>query len=145
MTVLEHLRDILADSIERPLSDIGIVLTTDRTGYTVAHYSGRKNDFDRSVTVVRDKWWNKNRGRFTVFLIVQPSGGDPDDPDPVHAEMPLADLMGHKTSDWKIWATDDKSSFVDQLENGMLEHGIPWLDRVSNPEGFAQWQEEEGY
>ena len=138
----------MAESIEGPLADIGIRLTEDRAGHTVAHYSGRKGDFDRTVTVVRDKWWSKNRGRFTIFLAVEPANRNSNRVDGVDsdaAEMPLADLMGRGTSDWKIWATDDKPPFIDELKSGMQEHGIPWLERVSDPEGFAQWREEEGY
>ena len=71
MTVIEHLREILAESIEEPLADVGIHLTDDCSGYTIAHYAGRKGDFDRTVTVVRDKWWSKSRGRFTIFIGVE--------------------------------------------------------------------------
>lgn len=145
MTVLEHLRDILADSITGPLSGIGIHLTDVRTGYTVALYSGVNDGFTRSVQIVRDKWWNKTRGRFTVFLIVDPPRTDPNDPHSENASIPLADLMGHTTSDWKIWATDDKASFVDQLQTGMIEHGIPWIERVSSTAGYAEWAEEEAF
>ena len=148
MTALEHLREILAESIEVPLAESGIRLTNDRAGYTVAHYSGRKSDFERTVTVVRDKWWRKNRGQFTIFLAVEPvhdNDQETDILDHEHVEIPLADLMGRETSDWKIWATDDKTPFIVQLKTGILEHRIPWLERVSNPTGYAQWKEEEGY
>ena len=146
MTVLEHLRRILAESIEQPLADVGIKLTGDRSGYTVAHYAGRKGDFERTVTVVRDKWWSKNRGRFIIFLEVErkessDSTSERGRPDTV--DVPLGDLMGRDTSDWKIWATDDATPFIEQLHKGMCEHGIPWLERVSDPEGFLQWQEDE--
>ena len=145
MTVLEHLREILAKSIAGPLAEVGIELTDDRSGYTVAHYAGRKGDFLRTVTVVRDKWWSRNRGRFTIFLGVERLEQENEDPlDKDAAEIPLSNLMGRETSDWKIWASDDALPFIEQLGSGIREHRIPWLERVSDPDGFAQWKQDEG-
>lgn len=61
------------------------------------------------------------------------------------AEIPLSSLMGRERSDWTIWASDDALPFMEQLGNGMREHGIPWLERVSDPDGFAQCKQDEGY
>jgi len=142
MTVIEHLREILAASIDEPLANVGIRLTDDRTGQTIAHYSGRTKDFNRMVTVVRDKWWSKTRGRFTIFLSVAKNVID--DGGTGYAEMPLGDLMGRDSSDWKIWASDDAARFVDELRDGIINHGIPWLERISEYDGFTQWLEYEG-
>ncbi len=148
MTVLEHLRQVLRESIDQPLADIGLRLTESHEEYTVAHYQGRSGVYLQTVTVVRDKWWNKARGRFTIFLVVEPIGDHQEEADILdreHVEVPLADLMQRPSSDWKIWGTDDPAPLIEQLKAGMRDHGITWLRRVSNPEGYAAWKEEEGY
>lgn len=53
MTVLEHLRQILAESIEPQLAECGVHLTVDRSGYTIARDAGSKTNFEREVTVLR--------------------------------------------------------------------------------------------
>ncbi len=148
MTVLEHLRQILSESIEPLLADIGIALTGDQSGYTIDRYNGRKNNFEREVTVVCGKWWSKNRGRFTIFLIVrgatdnsvqkQTNGHD-------WLEINLGYLMENDTQDWKIWTTDDAQAFVDILTAGMKDYGIPWLERLSTDDCFDRYLADEQY
>ncbi|QDV88797.1 hypothetical protein [Planctomycetes bacterium TBK1r] len=148
MTVIEHLRRILAESIEPQLASADIYLTGDRSGNTIARYSGRRNNFDCEVTVVRDKWWSKNRGRFTIFFVVSrtvnySTQGEMNDDDSVEAN--LGCLIGDGTQDWKIWATDDAEPFVETLSAGMRDYGIPWLERVSTDRGFDKYQADERY
>lgn len=147
MAVIEHLRQILTESIEPQLATAGICLTGDRSGYTIARYAGRRNNFDREVVVVREKWWSKNRGRFTIFLIVRRTARDAtqemDNDDSV--ETNLGYLTGNDTQDWKIWTTDDAQTFVEMLSAGMRDAGLPWLERVSTDEGFDKYQADEGY
>ena len=148
MTVLEHLRRILAASIEPQLAEAGLNLTNDRSGYTIARYAGRKGTFEREVTVVRDKWWSKSRGRFTVFLSVYPQNVDSAKSDAGIercAETNLGHLMESENHDWKIWATDDAGPLIDALSRGMRDFGLPWLESVSDTDGFARYLAEEGY
>ncbi len=148
MTVIEHLRQILAESIEPQLANAGINLTGDRSGYTIARYAGRSKNFDREVTVVRDKWWSKNRGRFTIFLSVCRTESDLKNP-PMDGEQSVETRLGYlaqnDTQGWKIWATDDAGPFVEMLTNGMRDFGIPWLEQVSNDDGFDKYRADEGY
>lgn len=148
MTVLKHLRGILAASIEPQLAEAGLNLTDDRSGYTIARYAGTKGGFEREVIVVRDKWWSKNRGRFTVFLTVCPRNVDSatSDADVDRcAETNLGHLMANENHRWKIWVTDDAGPFVEALSRGMRDFGIPWLERLSDTGGFARYLADEGY
>ncbi len=148
MTVIEHLRQILAESIEPQLAHVGINLSHDRSGYTIARYAGRRKNFNREVNVVRDKWWSKNRGRFTIFLRVCRADNDSKNTQvgcDESVETSLGYLTQNDTQDWKIWATDDAGPFVEMLSDGMRDYGIPWLEHVSNDQGFDKYRADEGY
>lgn len=147
MRVIDYVRQILDDSIAEPLAEVGIQLTDDRTGYTVARYEGAKTDFIREVCVLRDKWMSKNKGHFVVALSVKRDCLDETDLKEVYrntAQSSLADLMDQPKHYWRIWITDDAAPFVEEFNRGMREHGIPWLERLSEPDNFMKWQEEYG-
>jgi hypothetical protein len=135
MTVTKHLQNVLRVAVENQLAEIGLHPMVDLAPNIVAAYQGECNGLVRSVWVERDKWWSKNRGRFTVFLTVQE-----DNAKAGIACVPLATLMGREEADWKIWATDDQEQFVTMFADGMRNHGIPWLTAVGTPEGLARWR-----